>query len=282
MLILNLAYPDKSDIPFKISRFPDGQQDIVITNPFKAVLNSPSILINSRMNSFKDLELIICTNKALRNIGVTDIQLYIPYFLGARSDRKFVEGGNNYLKDIICPIVNAQNFSRVIVVDPHSDVLEACLNNYAKINNFGLVDFTFEQIQKDKSQIVLVSPDAGAYKKIFDVAKQFGVENIITATKVRDLATGNIVSTEVPDLSEHIHKDFFIIDDICDGGRTFIELAKAIRQYPISPSSKIYLIVTHGIFSAGFDELSKHIDGVFTTNSIKDIDHTLIKQQNIF
>jgi hypothetical protein len=28
--------------------------------------------------------------------------IYVPYFLGARSDRKFTEGGINYLKDVIC------------------------------------------------------------------------------------------------------------------------------------------------------------------------------------
>jgi ribose-phosphate pyrophosphokinase len=55
-----------------------------------------------------------------------------------------------------------------------------------------------------------------------------------------------------------------IVDDICDGGRTFLEMQKTIRSERIYLfGDKIYLVVTHGIFSAGFDELKKHFDGIY-------------------
>jgi ribose-phosphate pyrophosphokinase len=71
-----------------------------------------------------------------------------------------------------------------------------------------------------------------------------------------------------------------IVDDICDGGRTFIKLAKAIQNQ--RPNAKIYLVVTHGIFSAGFDELSKWFEGIYTTDSYKHIDNELVKQISVF
>ena len=61
---------------------------------------------------------------------------------------------------------------------------------------------------------------------------------------------------------------YVIIDDICDGGRTFVELAKVIKEN--QSDAKIYLIVTHGIFSAGFNDLNKFFEKIFTTNSISD------------
>jgi ribose-phosphate pyrophosphokinase len=73
-----------------------------------------------------------------------------------------------------------------------------------------------------------------------------------------------------------------IVDDICDGGRTFLEIAKTIRSERNISILKIYLVVTHGIFSAGFDELKKHFDGIYCTNSVSDIDNELVKQLNIF
>jgi ribose-phosphate pyrophosphokinase len=91
-------------------------------------------------------------------------------------------------------------------------------------------------------------------------------------------------------------EDFFIFDDICDGGRTFIEIAKVIKSH-VWPSDekfqgKIYLVVTHGIFSAGLLELSKWFECVYTTNSVRDIDSetysdytvnkNFVKQLNIF
>ena len=263
-LLLNLTDVEKSDIAFKVSKFPDGQQSISI----EPVGPTPTIQIQSRLNSFRDVELIICANQSLKEMGATNIQLYVPYFLGARSDRKFGEGETNYLKNVICPIINSQGFSKVITLDPHSDVLEACLNNFEKENNFKLVEYAISEIDK-KENIILVSPDAGAYKKVFDVAKEFQIENIITATKVRDIKTGNILSTQLPIISRNVKYKYVIVDDICDGGRTFIELAKAIKSQ--REAVEIYLVVTHGIFSAGFVELNKYFKGIFCTDSYRDV-----------
>jgi ribose-phosphate pyrophosphokinase len=296
MKVLNLVYPEKSDIKFKISKFPDGQQSITLDMIAADLPDKITVSIASRFNSFLDLELIIAANQALREFSyVENVKLNIPYFLGARSDRKFGAGTSNYLKTVICPIINAQKFSRVTVLDPHSDVLEACLDNYHKHNNYRLVKNALTAIDNKndaQERICLVSPDAGAYKKIFDVAKEFGINNIITANKVRDIKTGQIVKTEVPNLPINIYEDlkYVIIDDICDGGRTFIELAKAIKEQ--RPNAKIYLVVTHGIFSSGYAQLGEYFEQIYCTNSIKDIGETeyhcleniptKVKQTNIF
>lgn len=280
MNILNLADPEKSEIKFKISKFPDGQQSITIEPVgYSFSTKIKNVEIKSRLNSFRDLELIICANQALLEMGAKNINLYVPYFLGARSDRKFLTGSSNYLKTVICPIINSQNFAEVHVLDPHSDVLEACLNNYKKTSNHVLVSHaivissTAATTFKEKcKQVTLVSPDAGALKKIYDVAEQFEIEDIVVASKHRDIKTGKITSTDVPGLSTDAGaKQFFIVDDICDGGRTFIELAKAIRA--IRPkeiyNDTITLVITHGIFSSGLKELNKLFDGIYTTNSIR-------------
>lgn len=273
MIILDLVNPEKSQIKYKISQFPDGQQTVDLTDWNDLMRYNDAVKINSRLNTFKDLELIICATAAVRNIKPNrEIALYVPYFMGARSDRKFVEGGVNYLKQVICPIINSLNFVTVITLDPHSDVLEACLNNYEKADNHLLVKHSLAKIDNKngaRDRICLVSPDAGAYKKIFDVAKKFGIENIITANKVRDMKTGKILRTEIPVLNQHDDIQYVIIDDICDGGRTFVELAKAIKDG--RPTAKVNLIVTHGIFSAGFDELNLYFEGIYTTNSYRDI-----------
>jgi ribose-phosphate pyrophosphokinase len=273
--ILNLAYPEKSDIKFRINRFPDGQQSVTLEMGMDHLTAkyADAVKIYSRLNTFQDLELIICATAALRNTGIQHIVLYTPYFMGARSDRRFTEGDANYLKQVICPIINAQKFDTVIVLDPHSDVLEACLDNYEKIDNHAIVKHSLTDIDNKndaQDRIVLVSPDAGAYKKIFDVAQKFDIRKIITATKVRDIKTGKILHTEIPVLDQHENLRYVIVDDICDGGRTFIELAKAIHDS--RPTAEVYLIVTHGIFSNSFYELSKHIKKVYSSNSYSDID----------
>lgn len=274
MIILDLVNAEKSQIEYKISRFPDGQQTIDLIDWSKLQRYTDAVQINTRLNSFKDVELLICATHALRNITDRNIALYVPYFLGSRSDRKFQEGGVNYLKQVICPIINSLNFIAVAVLDPHSDVLEACLNNYEKVDNHLIVKYALEDLKAFETsdslnEICLVSPDAGAYKKIFDVAKKFSIEKIITANKVRDMKTGNILRTEIPTLDQHNNIKYVIIDDICDGGRTFIELAKAIKEG--RPTAKVYLVVTHGIFSGGFYDLNEVLDGIYCTNSYEDV-----------
>lgn len=295
MRTINLAIPEKTDIRFKVSKFPDGQQTVDISTP-RNFLQGEDIKMVARITSFRDLEIIIAANQALRELAVASVSLYVPYFLGARSDRKFREGGVNYLKHVICPVINSQNFNTVLVLDPHSDVLEACLNNFEKVNNFTVVKHALTDIDNKndaQDRICLVSPDGGALKKIYDVAEHFGISNIVTAMKHRDIKTGKITHTEVPNLPVSVSGEemkYVIVDDICDGGRTFIELAKAIQNQ--KPDAKIYLIVTHGIFSAGLYELSKWFEKVYSTNSYSDInveeqsdytvDKNFLTQFNVF
>ena len=298
MKTLNLTDIGKSDIKYQIQKFPDGQNNLVL-NPYSVAeiktireTNKLSIQIKSRLNNWLDLELIVCAVAALREIGVEEIHLYTPYIIGARSDRKFEEGGNNYLKDVICPIINSLNFKTVTCIDPHSNCLEMGLNNFKKIDNYQLLVSALKEIyypnslpdSKDPNKFVLVSPDAGASHKIYKLAEQIGYKgDIITCSKERD-SNGNIVGVEVPiDNRANIqNKDLIIIDDICDGGATFINIAKAIKEY--NYNNNLYLIVTHGIFSKGFEELSEHFNTIYCTNSYSNVSvgPGFVKQLNVF
>ncbi len=279
---LNLANKENSDIDYHISKFPDGQQSVKILDVeyTKEKFIEEPVTIWSRMNSFKDIELIASARASLKELGMKEIHLYTPYFLGARSDRKFATGESNYLKDVICPMINLQEFESVTVLDPHSDVLEACLNNFKKEPNLEMVGRALAKINDKKGlkeKTVIVSPDAGAMKKIYSISEAFSIENVIIAAKHRDLLSGKITHTEVPGIDKYSpNSNFVIIDDICDGGRTFTEISKVIKSH-VWPrdeyfSGKIYLIITHGIFSAGLLDLSRNFDKVFTTNSVMDLE----------
>jgi len=305
MKILNLTNSEQSEIKYKISKFPDGQQNITILSsvnrniPMDNGISLGSmykycIQIKSRLNNFKDLELIVCAVACLRELGVKEIHLFVPYFVGARSDRKFEEGGNWYLKQVICPIINSLNLTSITVIDPHSSVLGNLLNNFKSIDNEQLVRFALDDIYEPSPSIrdfILVAPDSGASHKIYKLAEKIGYKrDIIICSKERD-TEGKLTKTVVPipykedGYFKESWKDYIIIDDICDGGRTFINISSEIKNY-----RKKYLIITHGIFSNGFSELSKHFDGIYCTNSFSNIgdyagndqEKTNIKQINVF
>ena len=309
MINLNLVFPDKSDIKFKIDKFPDGQQGFTLNdNDSLLVKKDSSVLILSRLNTFLDLELIILANQSLKELDVEKVHLYVPYFIGGRSDRKFKNGSVNYLKNVISPIINSQKFASVTVMDPHSDVLEACLKSYKKIDNTPIVQFALSDIYKlsipgnsgffvnkemYNANAVLVSPDAGALKKVYNIAKKTEYSGeVLVCSKYRDI-DGELTQTYVPIRIDHYKKDLIIIDDLIDGGRTFINIVKEILKTQPDREGKIYLIITHGIFSAGYVELSQYFTKMYCTNSFKniaeseydqagDLIQTKVKQLNIF
>lgn len=310
MKTLNLVNVEISSIKYTISKFPDGQQNIVIGSLEKELVcidyhpvgggskngwRYPAVEIKSRLNNWLDLELIVCAVASLREMGVKEIHLYIPYFMGARSDDNFQVGSNYYIRDVLAPVINSLNFETVTAMDIHSPVVPNCIKRFKKISNSRLVVDSLCKIYDKEGvhskEFILVSPDAGASKKIFKIAEQIGYEgDIITCSKSRD-EHGNLTRVTVP--YEFSSKDIIIIDDICDGGATFINIAKVLKSrthISIDPR-RIYLIVTHGIFSAGFSELAKYFDGIYCTNSYGDalakrdgdvMYEKLVKQLNVF
>lgn len=287
MITLNLANSEQSDIKFEVSKFPDGQRTLDITSHVTELgftkhakdtfwIPAP-VQISSRFNNFEDLNLIITANQALKRLGVKEVHLYIPYLLSARADRLFKEGGTSYLVDVVAPILNTQEFESITCMDVHSDVAAACIKNLkeSSIGRFGLTKWALSKIYPGYKgttdtlkDLVLISPDAGALKKTYKLADQLGYrDEVVVCSKHRD-AEGKLTKTVVP-MQAYQDKDYIIVDDICDGGRTFINIAKEIKPY-MGKKATINLIVTHGIFSAGFSELDKYFDGIYYTNSYKD------------
>jgi len=293
MKVLNLVRPKNSDIQYKISAFPDGQQDITLTSwrftpKITDIGVNEVIKIKSRLNSFKDLELIVCATKALRRLKVKEIHLYIPYLLGARSDRKFVDVGTAYLVDVIAPIINAQGYESVTVIDVHSDVAGACINNLEIIDNSELVKFFIDHmVGKNNGSYVtpkLISPDGGSLKKIYKLCEKIGIQSeVIVCSKYRD-TDGKLSKTSVPFIDSP-DDDFLIIDDIGDGFGTFINIANEIKCNIIdryNGKGKIYLVVTHSIQESGIVKASNYFDKIFTTNSVNDWEYKKLMVMNVF
>lgn len=186
---------------------------------------------------------------------------YLPY---ARQDRKTSLSEPFSLKTM-ARMINSCGFSEVILNDPHSDVAAALIDNCVVSSRLNIVLEThyLRDILRDKG-VIIVSPDAGAMKSNNKIAEFYRLQHI-SATKVRSVETGEITATQVHTDLDLSGKHLLILDDICDGGRTFIELAKILRT---RNPARISLYVTHGIFSNGMSELNKHIDEIFYNHKL--------------
>jgi ribose-phosphate pyrophosphokinase len=154
----------------------------------------------------------------------------------------------------------------VTIWDAHSEVSPALINRVVNVPQADLVaQFAELKAKLVNAEVTLISPDAGASKKTLKIAEKFNLElEVIQAFKVRNLKTGQIEATEIQgDVSG---KNVLIADDICDGGRTFIELAKVLKA---KGAKEVSLFITHGIFSKGLAVFEGLIDAIYTTDSFR-------------
>lgn len=246
---------NREPLEFAVSKFSGGEMHFTcpyleqITTPFNAE-------IEVSLHSSDAIMALLLATDALRRAGCKAIRLCIPYLPYARQDRVCNRGEALSLR-VIADILNAQKYFEVVVWDAHSDVALALIDRSRSVPVVNLMTSYF-----DWDHLVLVAPDAGSIKKVATLSKTVGAP-FVRADKSRDPKTMEITGTVV--YSDHIgQKDFLIVDDICDGGRTFIALAAALR--PLT-SGKILLYITHGIFSYGTGVFDGIIDEVYVANS---------------
>ncbi len=262
---------------FKISKFAGGECHI----KFLQKIEDEFVRINTRLNSSDDVMVLCLTVDALRRMNVKYIEVFIPYIPYARQDRVMVKGEPLSIK-VFANIINSFQLNKVIVFDAHSDVSVALIDRCENMTNYEMVNYIIKSELK-YNEFVLVSPDIGAYKKIEKLGKYTGCKNALAVgMKVRNLDTGDIIKSEVITHDEDQDKPHIIVDDICDGGRTFIEIAAILKQKNITNLS---LIISHGIFSHHAIEnlYDAGYKNIFSSNSITDrIDTNFFKQINIF
>ena len=238
--------------PYQTIEFSGGELGVVLKDTPYGLHYTDYHIFAHLTNSAKILELVMLVD-ALRRAGAKNLTLSMPYIPYARQDRVMNMGESLSVKSF-ASIINLCKFDTIEVWDAHSDVSLAVFD--ANVINYGPETFV-ELIPIDIRKAIVVAPDAGANKKVGKVARGFGFD-MVRADKVRDTKTGAITGTVV--YSEPVgDRDFLIIDDICDGGRTFTELAKQLR---LLTTGKVYLYVTHGIFSKGLDVFND-IDHIF-------------------
>jgi len=255
---MSLRIVHRIDTGFTKTTFPGGESCIRVADN----LDADEIIVGLDFESNVDLfDLALLVDALRRQYPGTPLRLFMPYVPYARQDRVCNEGESLSIK-VVADFINSLKFERVCIFDPHSDVTTALLDNVDVYSQ----EFAAKPLARatDPSNTIIVAPDAGASKKASKFAKEGGFAGLIQAEKVRDLLTGKILETRVPDILAG-NMDLLIVDDICDGGRTFTELAKVLRS---KTTGKILLYVTHGIFSAGPEVFDGLIDKVYTANPV--------------
>lgn len=188
----------------------------------------------------------------------SDFALIVGYMPYARQDRICSPGEGHSLR-VVSKMINAMDFCVVALIDPHSTVTEALVNGADVITQFDV----FKNIKPSFREVYIVAPDQGATKKCEDFAKKVGAAGVITCMKHR---VGSNIKVRVLDEIPS-NANLLVLDDICDKGGTFIQLASELRKYKFN---SLELAVTHGLFT--HEDGPKHLlnlyDMIYTTNTV--------------
>lgn len=186
------------------------------------------------------------------------VRLDVPFFPYGRQD-KGISNESTFARSTFLKQLNAMGFDAVYTLDAHSSI-----PGVTSIEPALAIDGTFNAIEQQYGSITTICfPDVSAwqrYGKLFDSTRGRLIDLCIQ--KNRDPATGEITETILENRSVWQKKDIdlpaitgniLIVDDICDGGRTFIEAARLLRN--ACPQARIHLFTTHGIYSKGLNVL---------------------------
>lgn len=196
---------------------------------------------------------------------------YMPY---ARQDR-MCAAGDAFSMRVMADVMAVVNPAKLFVIDIHSeaalDELQDSLHDIP-VTNITQVDIirhnkAISDLVYDRD-VVLVSPDKGAVEKTLALANNYyKADKVVNGVKQRNPVNGSLTGFSVETNGvDIVDKHCLIVDDICDGGGTFLGLAAELKKLG---AGSISLYVTHGIFSKGLEVFDNIIGNVYSTDTVR-------------
>jgi len=257
-----LRFQGDEPIEWGVNRFPDGQIQ------FKAMwderFQTSGIEMSCSLNSSEALDLFL---QIIHTVQIARCR--IVYLYGARSDKS--RAGDMQVCNVpsmffrILQTTLANPLDRVPSATSYEIVAPHCLQL--------LKDFQFpedqvrpifpmhDELLAGTKHDLWIFPDASA-KQRYEQLLPKGMRHV-TCAKVRDQVTGSITKHEIPDLNAASSP--LVVDDLCDGGATFIDVANAARSGGCGP---LDLYITHGLFSKTVAPLLNCYSTIYTTDSL--------------
>lgn len=248
--------------PIKITTFPDGSSSVNF--PREGKIDSVNVSWEGQGVDKTVIELLLfLSSLSKRWYNFSDCScLNLNYLPGGRADREFEEGdcipAINYLELILD---KAWMFSSVHIQEPHSDAYTEGTRDTSTVTE------RFREPRYISSRFNcnhVLFPDEGAYNRYVHLYNHPRYK----LSYLRKQRSGGKVSIIGHNINRESHNTdtFTIVDDICDGGRTFIETSKYLKG--ILGDVKVNLAVCHGIFSKGLDVFKGHISAIDCINIV--------------
>lgn len=241
------------DLPFKQWKFPVGEVGVKIDGLSQSILWVAVHWVFENHDEFfviANLLDAVYEHNQKFNAEKAHAVLHVPYLPYSRQDR-VCHAGESFALNVFSNMVNTM-FDQVITLDVHNEEVASKLF----FNFINVPQAVCAHSLKDYDWFV--APDAGAAKKIYEHNDvRSGRTKVITLDKTR--TDGKVVYNELP-ADVHLAGKVCIVDDLCDGGATFIAVSRLMNNQ--EDITQLDLYVTHGFFTKGLGELASYFDNI--------------------
>ncbi len=241
--------------------FPNGET--LVKDFEEAILTDDDNILEFKYRDDADLIALMFVKKRIDEIAAS-CKLFVWYMPYSRMDRK-IEGRLFTLK-YITDAINALKFSKVVVMEPHSDrTLEMLNRAVACYPVKDWLPYIKGEIGFMEGRDHLVLPDKGALARYSEEAS---LNNTLVMEKKRNPITGKIEGMHLKSGKVNPNSKCIIIDDLCSKGGTFAWAASILKSMG---AFDIYLIVSHcedTIFKGKLLKDDSPITHIYTSDSM--------------
>lgn len=260
---IDLNYPDKSHVKYRIDRFPDGEVQFVLTEELN---RKEEYEVITRITNAEELFILLQVGDILDRQGVL-WSLHIRYLMSMRMDR-VMSFERPFTLKIVGKMISQMGYSFCYIDCAHSlrSMIEIRDSKSLDMNpyHFLMLLDKYDELGVGEHNIDVVFPDEGAIER-YGQKK----EEEIYFEKERDIETGRIKSFVLKNencIEQGVH--FMLYDDLCDAGGTFLGELKVLKEK--YPDAKFDIRITHLVNEVGLDNLCKNFDKVYATESYRD------------
>lgn len=245
-----------------LTRFANREARVFVSEKLR---NGTAVVLQSLSNPPDEHLVEFCLLcDAVKRLGATKIIAVVPWLGYSKQDKVFRAGEPLSVK-VIAKMIQTAAIDRLVTFDLHNaSILGFFEVPVVNLSARSLFLEHFKAKLKDRSDLYVVAPDAGAVKNSTSFAGDLGV-GVAYIDKERDLVDGKV---KILGISKDIKgKDVVMIDDMVVTGSTLIETSKYLKK---KGARKIWVAVTHHLFLPGVSEkLEKSaIDELVITDSI--------------
>lgn len=297
----------------KVEHYPDGTPRINVDSDKVLKITDENITVQWKYESDAELMYLMFIKQWIdENFYSNDrIVLQIYYVPNARMDR-ICNYDEVFTLKYFCKIINSLHFSAVAVLDVHSNVTPALLDNCINLTPKNIIQNVIDEIKKENmsteevtnfldikngvvssvetkmffndSDLVLYFPDAGAAKRYGDMFSEY---KYCFGEKKRDWNTGKIIGLDIKtngiDLKDKV---VLMIDDIISYGGSLYYSANTLKENGVG---KIYAYATHtenSILDKEKGTLIKSLENntvekLYTTDSLYSGNHEKIQVMEV-